>query len=227
VILYFHGGGYVAGSVETHREFLAHIARATKRRILAVDYRLAPENPFPAALEDAVTVYRWLLADHRMSPENIAIGGDSAGGGLTLATLLKLKEDGDALPGAAVCLSPWTDLAMTGASITEKDSVDPFINASGMAAIAPAYIGADNAKNPLISPLYGDLSGLPPLLIHVGDRECLLDDSVRFAEKAQAAGSPVTLKVWEELFHVFHLFAGVAPEGREGIQEVAAFLETG
>lgn len=225
VVLYLHGGGYVAGSIASHREMLTRLARETGRYVLALDYRLAPENPFPAALEDAVGAYRWLAADQQIDPTNITIAGDSAGGGLTLATLLKLKEDGDPMPRAAVCLSPWTDLAMTGESITTRAAEDPFIVAEGAGKIVPFYTNGDDSQNPLISPLYGDPAGLPPLLIHVGTRECLLDDSVRFADKAKAAGVPVTLEVWEDLIHVFHLFAPMAPEGREGIRKIAAFLK--
>lgn len=226
VVLYLHGGGYISGSIASHRELLTRLARETGRYVLAIDYRLAPENPFPAALEDSVKAYRWLVSDQQINPTNIAIAGDSAGGGLTLATLLKLKADGILLPQAAVCLSPWTDLAMTGDSITTKAADDPFIAAQGAVKIAPFYINGDDPQNPLISPLYGDLVGLPPLLIHVGSRECLLDDSIRFAEKANEAGVPVTLAVWEGMIHVFHLFAALAPEGREGIRKIADFLKT-
>ncbi len=226
VLLHLHGGGYVAGSIDTHREFAAHISRATRHRVLLIDYRLAPENPFPAALEDAVTACHWLLAEAGFSPQQVVIAGDSAGGGLTLATLLKLKEVGDPLPRAAVCLSPWTDLAVTGESIEAKDADDPFITADGVRAMAPLYVDGYDPKNPLISPLYGDFQGLPPLLIHVGERECLLDDSRRVAVKARQAGVAVTLEVWPELVHVFHLFAAVTPEGKEGIRRIADFLET-
>lgn len=226
VIFYLHGGGYVSGSIASHREMLTRFSRESGRYVLAIDYRLAPEDPFPAALEDSVKAYHWLVSDQQINPQNIAIAGDSAGGGLTLATLLKLKADGDPLPQAAVCLSPWTDLAMTGDSITTKAADDPFIAAQGAAKIVPLYINGEDPKNFLISPLYGDLSGLPPLLIHVGSRECLLDDSVRFAEKAKGDGVPVTLEVWEGLIHVFHLFAALAPEGRDGIRKISEFLKT-
>ncbi|MDY6825114.1 MAG: alpha/beta hydrolase [Thermodesulfobacteriota bacterium] len=225
VMVYFHGGAYAAGSMNTHRNLCGRLAKATAMTVLMVDYRLAPENPFPAALEDAVAVYRWLISDHGMASDNLVMAGDSAGGGLTLAALLKLKEDGDRLPRAAVCMSPWTDLALTGDSIKTRADDDPFIIADAIGKFAGLYLNVADPKNPLASPLYGDLSGLPPLLIQVGERECLLDDSRRLAEKAEAAGVPVKLEVWEGMVHVFQIFAGVAPEGAQAIDNIAEFLK--
>lgn len=224
VLLYFHGGGYVAGSLESHRDLLTRLAKATGRRILAPDYRLAPEHPFPAAVEDAVAVYRWLLEEGGSAPSEVAVAGDSAGGGLTLAMLINLRDAGDPLPAAGVCLSPWTDLAVTGASVRERAEADPFVTPEGLRHLSGLYRQGEDARHPLVSPLYGDLSGLPPLLIQVGDRECLLDDSVRLAEKAEADGVDVTLEVWEGMIHVFQSFAAVAPEGVEGIRKIAEYL---
>ena len=225
VILYFHGGGYNAGSLATHRDLVSRLAKETGRRILAADYRLAPEHPFPAAVEDAITVYSWLLNDQGIPPDRIVVGGDSAGGGLTLAALVKLKEEGIPMPQAAFCLSPWTDLTVTGESITAKAGEDPFIEPEALRYLAAQYLqqGTD-PKNPLASPLYADLTGLPPLLIQVGERECLLDDSRRLAEKASQAGVDVTIDVWEGMIHVFQSFAPVAPEGKAGIRRIAEYL---
>ncbi len=224
VILYFHGGGYTAGSLATHRNLVSRLAKETGFRVLSADYRLAPEHPFPAGVEDAVTVYRWLINSEGCPAEEVFIGGDSAGGGLTLAALLKLRDDGDRLPRAAFCLSPWTDLAMTGDSVTAKAADDPFIEPRALEYLADQYLQGTDPKNPLASPLYADLSGLPPLLIQVGERECLLDDSRRLAEKAAAARVDVTIDVWEGMIHVFQSFAPVAPEGEAGIRRIAEYL---
>lgn len=224
VILYFHGGGYTAGSLASHRNLVSRIAMETGLKLLAADYRLAPEHPFPAAVEDAVAVYRWLLTQGGYPAGQVVFGGDSAGGGLALAALVKLKEAGDRLPRAAFCLSPWTDLAMTGDSVKTKAAEDPFIDPRALDFLAGQYLQDTDPKHPLASPLYADLTGLPPLLIQVGERECLLDDSLRLAEKAKAAGVDVTIDVWEEMIHVFQSFAPVAPEGVAGIRRVAEYL---
>lgn len=224
VILYFHGGGYNAGSLASHRNLISLLATETGSRLLAADYRLAPEHPFPAAVEDAVAIYRWLLGDGGCKSEEVVVGGDSAGGGLVLAALVKLREEGDQMPRAAVCLSPWTDLALTGDSIKTKAAEDPFIEPLALAYLADQYLQGTDPKTPLASPLYADLTGLPPLLIQVGERECLLDDSRRLAERAKAAGVDVTIDVWEEMIHVFQSFAPVAPEGWAGIRRIAEYL---
>jgi acetyl esterase/lipase len=225
VILYFHGGGYNAGSLATHRDLVSRLAKETGRRVLAADYRLAPEHPFPAAVEDAITVYSWLLNDQGIAPDRIVVGGDSAGGGLTLAALVKLKEEEIPMPRAAFCLSPWTDLAVTGESVTAKNGEDPFIEPQALEYLAGQYLQGTDPQNPLASPLYADLTGLPPLLIQVGERECLLDDSRRLADKASTAGVDVTIDVWEGMIHVFQSFAPVAPEGKAGIRRIAEYLE--
>ncbi|MEW6076734.1 MAG: alpha/beta hydrolase [Thermodesulfobacteriota bacterium] len=224
VILYFHGGGYTAGSLSSHRNLVSRLAVEAGRLLLAVDYRLAPEHPFPAAVDDAVAAYRWLVNSEGVPAGMVIIGGDSAGGGLALAALIKLREEGDRLPRAAFCLSPWTDLAMTGDSIRTKADEDPFVEPRALGFLAGQYLQGTDPEHPLASPLYADLTGLPPLLIQVGERECLLDDSLRLAEKAKAAGVDVTIDVWPEMIHVFQSFAPVAPEGVAGIRRVAEYL---
>jgi acetyl esterase/lipase len=224
-LYYLHGGGYSIGSVNTHATMVSSIARAAKARAFAIDYRLAPEHPFPAAVDDAVAAYRWLL-EQGIDPQSIVIGGDSAGGGLVAATVLALRDAGDPLPGAAVLLSPWTDLAGTGESQKTRAELDPMIPAfEGVSPMAEWYLGGRSATEPLISPLYADLHGLPPTLIHVGDHEVLLSDSTRFAEKAQAAGVDVTLKVWDEMIHVFQFFP-MLPEGQEAIAEIGEWVRS-
>lgn len=222
VMLYLHGGAYALGSVNAHREFLSRLTTAIGKRILAIDYRLAPEHPYPAAVEDAVTAYRWLL-EQGIAPAQIVIAGDSAGGGLTLAALLALRDDGQPLPAGGVCISPWTDLALTGGSMREKADAELVLDRESLAMFAALYAGDQPLTNPLISPLYADLTGLPPLLVQVGTDEILLDDSLRFAQKAEAAGVEVELTVWDGMFHVFHMFPFFA-ETREAVEEIARFL---
>jgi epsilon-lactone hydrolase len=224
VLLYLHGGGYVAGSVNTHRDMMGRFSRAAGVKVLGLNYRLAPENPHPAAVEDATAAYRWLLANGTKA-NRIVIGGDSAGGGLTLATLVALREAKDPLPAAAVCLSPWTDMECTGESMKTKAAVDPLI-APGetLENMVKMYLGGKDPRLPLASPLHADFTGLPPLLIQVGGREVLLDDSTRVARRAEAAGVKVTLDVWEEMIHVWHLFAAVLPEGQQALEQVGKFI---
>jgi acetyl esterase/lipase len=223
MILYLHGGAYALGSINVHRELLARLARATHMRVLAVDYRLAPEHPYPAALEDTAAAYRWAL-DAGCAPSRIVVAGDSAGGGLALATLAALRDAGAPLPAGTVCLSPWLDLALTGASIRTKASVDPVLSREALERYAGLYAGEHARTHPLISPLYADLRGLPPLLIQVGTDEILLDDAVRGAEKARAAGVRATLDVVEGMFHVFQM-VGVLPETRRALERIAAFVD--
>ena len=222
VVFYLHGGGYVIGSLTSHRELVARIARASGARALAIEYRLAPEHPFPAAVDDAVAAYRWLLAQG-VSPSGIVIAGDSAGGGLTLATLVALKEAGDPLPAAGVCLSPWVDLEGVGDSMTSRDALDPMVHKPALVEMAAHYLNGAAPRTPLAAPLYADLPGLPPLLIQVGAAETLFDDSARFAAKAKAAGVDVTLEEWPELFHVFQAFS-MLPEAREATDKIGAFI---
>ena len=195
VVMYLHGGGYMIGSMRTHRSPLSYLSRVSDARVLGLNYRLAPEHPFPAAVEDSVAAYRWLLAEG-ISPNRIAIGGDSCGGGLTIATLVALKYFGDPLPAAGISHSGWTDLAHTGDTFLTKAEVDPLIDKEMLEGMAAAYLGDRSRTTPLASPYYADLRGLPPLLVQVGTAEVLLDDSVRFADRAKEAGVDVTLEVW-------------------------------
>lgn len=221
-VLYLHGGGYVAGSIDSHRNLTGHLAQAMGVRVLALDYRLAPEHPHPAPVEDAVAAYRWLL-DQGLSASRLMVAGDSAGGGLTLATLLSLKDQGVALPATAVGISAWVDAEGTGESMKTRADADPMISPDSLAEIAAAFLGDADPRDPLASPLHGDLSGLPPLLLQVGDAEVLLDDSVRFAAKAEAAGVDVTLEIWPEMVHVWHASAGYVPESDRAIARIAEY----
>ena len=223
VLLYLHGGGYVIGSVHSHRDLIARLSAASGCRVLGLDYRLAPEHPFPAPVEDATAAYRWLL-DQGVAPAQIAIAGDSAGGGLTAATLLSLRDAGTPLPAAAVMLSPWVDLEGEGASMKTRADVDPMVKRELVLGMAETYLAGGDPRQPLAAPLHAALEGLPPLLIHVGDHETLLDDSVRFAEKARVAGVDVTLEVWGEMVHVWHLFADELPQAQRAIERVGEFL---
>jgi acetyl esterase/lipase len=222
-ILYLHGGGYVLGSIHSHRDMCERLSRAAQARVLALDYRLAPENPFPAAVEDATTAYRWLLKQG-LDPRRIAIAGDSAGGGLTFATLLALKGAGDPMPACATPLSPWVDLEGLGDSMTTKASEDPMVHKPLVAEMAKTYVPSGDVRNPLAAPLYGDLRGLPPLLIQVGARETLLDDAVRIADKAKKAGVEVEVEVWPGQIHVWQIFASRLDEGEQAIQKLGAFI---
>jgi epsilon-lactone hydrolase len=218
VILYLHGGAYALSSITVYREFLSRLTRATNLRCLAINYRLAPEDPFPAALEDAIAAYSWLQSQG-FDPSQIIIAGDSAGGGLTLATLLTLRDTGAQFPAGAICISPWVDLALTGKSVQSKATLDPILDQASLQMYAGYYAGENDFTNPLISPLYANLEGLPPLLIHVGTDEILLDDATRFAEKARSAGVDVTLKIWDEMFHVFCLIPFL-PETKQMLMDI-------
>jgi epsilon-lactone hydrolase len=223
-ILYFHGGGFRLGSVASHRDLMAQIVLGSGCRVLAINYRLAPEHRFPAALDDALAAYGWML-DRGLKSENIAFAGDSAGGNLVLAAMLALRERGLPLPVAAVLMSPWTDLAATGASYVSRAEADPIHQRSMILALAKNYLGGQgDPYDPLVSPLYADLAGLPPLLIQVGDRETVLDDSVMFADLARAAGVDVSLEVWDGMIHVFQMFGAELPEARQAIASIAQFL---
>jgi monoterpene epsilon-lactone hydrolase len=222
-VLYLHGGGYVFGSVSHYRDFIWRIADAAQARVLCIDYRLAPEHKFPAAVDDAVAAYRWLLAQGAKSDQT-AIMGDSAGGGLALAALLRLRDEGASLPKAAVALSPWTDLAVTAPSYAQNEASDPMLVAAQARYYAACYLGGADPRHPYASPLYGDPTGLPPCLIQVGSDEILHDDAVRMAERLRAAGCRVVLEVWPRMPHVFQLFARILPEARDAIAHIGAFL---
>ncbi|HZU75302.1 MAG TPA: alpha/beta hydrolase fold domain-containing protein [Dehalococcoidia bacterium] len=223
-VLHFHGGGYCLGSPESHRQLGARLARAAAARVLLPDYRLAPEHPFPAAVDDAVAAYRSLLAQG-VAPERLAVSGDSAGGGLAVALLLALREAGVRLPAAVALQSPWTDLTHSGDSIKTRAERDPMVPPSLLVKMADAYLAGAEATHPLASPLFGDLAGLPPMLIQVGTEEILFDDGARLADRARAAGVDVTFEPCEELFHVFQLMAQMLPEGQEAIERIGAFLQ--
>lgn len=221
VILYFHGGGYVLGSRNTHRELASRIARAANARALLLEYRLAPEHPFPAAVEDTTACWRWLLAEG-YAPENMAIAGDSAGGGLALSALLALKAVDLPMPACAVALSPWTDLEGSGPTARTGVVDDPILTVDGVRESGKLYAGG-HVRNPLASPLFGDLNGLPPLLLQVGTREILLSDSTRFAEKARAAGVEVRLEVEEGLVHVWQMLPSL-PEAQTATDRIGKFV---
>ena len=223
VMLYLHGGGYVIGSMRTYRGFLSRVSRATGARVLGIDYRLAPEFPFPAAVDDSIAAYRWLLSQGT-DPARIVIGGDSAGGGLTIATLVALRYLGEPMPAAGVCISPWVDLEGTGESMTSKAEVDPIVRKEMLEFMAQLYIGDRDRRTPLAAPLYADLRGLPPLLIQVGTAETLLDDSTRLADRAKASGVTVELDIWEDMIHVWPIFASVLPEGQKAIERIGEFV---
>jgi len=225
VVLYLHGGGYVIGSSRSHRHLAAAIAGAAGASALLLDYRLAPEHPFPAAVEDATAAYRWLL-DQAIAPERIVIAGDSAGGGLTVATLLALREARVPLPAGGVCISPWVDLTCSGASYATKAAADPIVRRAGVEEMARAYLGATPPRTPLASPLFADLRGLPPLLIHVGSDEVLLDDAVQLAERAKAAGVDATLEIYDRMIHVWHWFLPMLDEAQTAVEAIGRFVRS-
>jgi epsilon-lactone hydrolase len=222
-ILYLHGGGHVAGSPSLYRDFIWRVAAAAQARVLCLQYRLAPEHPFPAALDDAVNAYRWLIAEGA-DPRRTAVMGDSSGGGLAFATLLRLRDEGVPLPAAAVALSPWTDLALTGPSLHRNSKADAMIRSDEAPRLADCYLAGADPRTPYASPLYGDPTGLPPTLIQVGNDEVLLDDSVRLAARMRAAGCEVELEVWPRMPHVWQVWARLMPEARQALERIGAFV---
>ena len=222
IILYLHGGGWTLGWTNIGRRMLAYICQAGQSRGLAVDYWLAPEYPFPAALEDCLTAYRWMLRNG-ISPKNIVIAGDSAGGNLVLTTLFALRDAGEPMPAAGVCISAVTDLACTGETFQTKK--DPGLSTSFVRTMIQHYIGSQDPLQPLISPLYGNLTGLPPLLLQVGEDEILLSDSIRLAERAREAGVDVQLAIWPKMWHVWHTFVPMLPEATKAVNEIGAFIQ--
>jgi epsilon-lactone hydrolase len=223
-VLYLHGGGYVTGSIALYRHFIWRIAAAARACVVAIEYRLAPEHPFPAALDDALAAWNWLLGN-KADPRRAAVMGDSAGGGLTLALLLRLRDSGLALPAAAVAMSPWTDLALTGASLERNATADPMLAVADTRMFAGCYLDGSDPRHPYASPLYGNPTGLPPTLIHVGSDEILRDDAVRMAAKLRAGGCRVDLEVWPRMPHVWHLFAPVLPEAMTAVARIGAFTD--
>ncbi len=223
VLLYLHGGGYLLGSSLGYRPLFSALARAAGARGVALDYRLAPENPFPAAVDDAVAGYRGLLVQG-IAPGSIAIAGDSAGGGLTVAMLVAARDAGLPMPAAAVAISPWADMECSGASMATKAAADPSLNQPGLAALGAVYLNGASPRSALASPIYASLAGLPPLLIQVGSAEILLDDATRLAAKAGEADVEVQLEIWSRMPHVWHLFAFMLSEGRDAIDRAGAFV---
>jgi len=217
-LLYVHGGGYVIGSLDSHRHMVSEAGRATKAWALALDYRLAPEHPFPAAVEDAVSGYRYLLS-RGIRPGRIAIAGDSAGGGLVVAAMLAILEAGMAQPACGWCISPWVDMEGIGESMSTKAEADPTVQRAGLLELAGLYLNGADPRSPLAAPIYADLRGLAPLLIQVGAAETLLDDAIRLAKIAGAADVRVDLQVWPEMVHVWHLFH---PELKAGLRAIEA-----
>jgi epsilon-lactone hydrolase len=223
-ILYLHGGGYVIGSLASHRSMVAELGRAARTRTLAIDYRLAPESPFPAAVDDALAAYRYLLK-HDIASSAIAVVGDSAGGGLTVATLTAIRDAGLPQPACGVCISPWVDMELLGESMTTKASEDPLVNRALLKFWAETYLGKTSVRAPLANPLHADLKGIAPLLIQVGSAETLLDDSIRLAKVASAQEVAVKLEAWPEMLHVWHLFHPILTDARRAIASAGAFIQ--
>ena len=227
-ILHFHGGGYVIGNIDSHRDMTAAFSHASGCAALIVDYRLAPEHPFPAAIDDGLASYRWLRANGPDGPAPASatyIVGDSAGGGLALATMTAARDAGHTLPNAAALISAWTDLTLSGESMTTRKAADPRVTKEILEAWAPLYVGEHDRRTPLASPLFADLRGLPPLLMQVGDAEIILDDTTRTAARAREAGVEVTEEVWPEMFHVWHHQWAAIPEAQEAVNRLGSFLK--
>jgi acetyl esterase/lipase len=227
-LLYFHGGGYIVGSVQSHLAFLARVAVKARVRVLAVDYRLAPEHPFPAAIVDAVTVHRWLASgaarEHVGGASRVVVGGDSAGGGLTVATIATLRDARDPLPAGALLISPWVDLSVSAASIRDNARFD-WIDEAFLRRCAREYLGDLDRADPRSSPVHASFRDFPPLLVQAGDAELLHDEARTLAERARAAGVDVTHEVTPDMVHVWPLFADLVPEGRAAIDRIARFLD--
>ena len=225
ILLYLHGGAYILGSRRTHRQLVSHMAREAGITAVLPEYRLAPEYPFPAGIDDAVAVYRALL-ESGYSPQDIVISGDSAGGGLTMATLLSLRHAGDPLPAAAVLLSPFLDVTGSGESATTRADIDPWFNPEDLPVIARYYCPDEKEwRNPLVSPVFANVAGLPPMLIQVGDDEILLSDSTRLADSLRQEGVDVELEIWPNMWHVFQFFVGKMPESRQAIVKIGAYIK--
>jgi acetyl esterase/lipase len=225
VILFLHGGGYVIGSLDSHRHLVAEAGRAAGTRTLAIDYRMAPEHPFPAAVEDTVAAYRFLL-NSGIAPKNIAIAGDSAGGGLVVGGILAIRDAGLPLPGCAWCISPWVDMEALGQSFTDRAATDPTVQAPTIKFMAETYLAGADPRHPHAAPHYGDLRGLPPILIQVGACETLLDDSIQLARAAGIADVIVDLQIWPEMIHVWHLYHPILAAGKRAIASGGSFVRS-
>nr|WP_208408078.1 alpha/beta hydrolase [Variibacter gotjawalensis] len=224
VLLFFHGGGYCSGSIVSHRSMVTEAGRAAGVRTLAVEYRLAPEHPYPAAHEDALKAWRF-LRQRGFAPEQIIVGGDSAGGNLTASLVLKLRALGEALPACCWLASPWLDLTMSGETLVLKDGVDPLIHKPYLEELASAYAGSASRNDPGVSPYFADVTGFPPTLIQVGSAETLIDDAVRFARKLGIADVPVTLEIWPDMIHAWPLWNAKVAEGRRALEHVGQFAK--
>jgi acetyl esterase/lipase len=225
VVLHLHGGGYTAGSAAAYRGLAARLSAACARPVLAVDYRLAPEHPFPAALEDCLAAYRFLVRGVGVAPAGIVIAGDSAGGNFMVATMLKLRAAGEPLPAAAVGLSAQCDMSLSGDSVTTRAPRDPMISPESIRKCAAAYVGAADPRDPLVSPLFADLRGLPPLLLQVGSEEMLRDDNFRLAARAKEAGVNATFEEWQDMIHVWHMFSDRLADARKALERIGAFVQ--
>lgn len=223
-ILYLHGGGYMIGSAADYREMCAGLAKAAKSEVVVIDYRLAPEHACPAPVDDAVTAYQWLL-DNGVSPDRIVLAGDSAGGGLTIAALVAIRDRGLPRPAAGVGISPWVDLEGVGESMTLNAANDPLVSIEMVGGMAQAYLQGQDVCTPLAAPLHADLQDLPPLLIQAGSHETLLDDAVRLADKAKAAGVDVTFESWDQMLHVWHMLGSFLPEARQAIDRIGEYVQ--
>jgi acetyl esterase/lipase len=222
-ILYLHGGGYTMGSCNTHRSLAAWISAASQVSTFLIDYRLAPENPYPAALDDTINAFHYLI-DQGIEPSKIIIAGDSAGGGLAIAATLSLRDKKEKLPGGIICISPWADLTMSGETMVTCSETDPFITRETSILHANRYVGKHDPKSPLISPIFADLSGFPPMIIQVGEYEVLRSDAVRLSENASRTGVDVSLEIWDGMWHVWHMLVGRMPESRRAIDKLGAFV---
>lgn len=224
-LLYLHGGGYLIGSPASHRHLAGALSVESGLSLFVADYRLAPEHPFPAAVDDAVAAYKGLI-ESGLSPSRLAIAGDSAGGGLTIATLVAGRERGLPMPACAIAISPWGDLSQGGQSYRARAKRDPIVTKDGLDGMSGAYLGGADPKTPLASPIFADLKGLPPLLIQVGSEEALHDDAAGLAKRAEAAGTEVTLESWGGMIHVWHIFHPILSEGRDAIARIGRFLKS-
>ena len=224
-ILFVHGGGYMLGSIDSHRDLTSRVALAAGARTLSIEYRRAPEQPFPAGLDDVLASYKWLVDSAGYSPSKIALVGDSAGAGLLLGAALTVRDtEGLTSPGALACMSPWTDLTCSSASLAS--ATDPSIQAPYVAMMAQAYLAGQDPKHPVASPLHADLTGLPPLLLQAGAAEALRDDAEQFAARCKDAGVDVTLELWDDMFHAFQLWAAMLDDGKRAIEQLGAFVRT-
>ncbi len=225
VILYLHGGGYSVGSSLSHRHLTAALSAEAEASVLSIDYRMAPEFPYPAAVEDAVAAYKWLLEAKGIAPNKIMISGDSAGGGLAMATLLMLRDRELGEPAGGMVISPWVDLTGDAKSMETRAGMDPMVGRDGLRAMADAYLAGKDATSHLASPVFARLDGLPPLLIQVGTDEVLYDDSLRLAGNAVAAHVDVTLEIWDDMIHVWHTFFPMLQEGRDALAKMGDFFK--